>query len=692
MKKIVVLFLFVGLFFSLNAEIRDPRGAEKIPLSNYDLSNLTPMRDFQNRANPPIPNYSFVTDPTTIMTSYYDYSPGSYEGYPIRMQSGNGDGTYVSFFGLPTTTANRRQYYAYFNNAGGLDTWGTISSYDIYQGYGGIGVHPPTGDCIATWHENPSGTNYGSTIAYDDFALLNIPGFWSSVTFIPSPLPDEYIWPYIFVGPHPTDTDLIRIYHTSKNYTNDATGLPCEDTRIMFMDVENSISADMTQLLNLNNWTTVTPMYYWRPKSCRPLSQAFAIDYNNPGTIAVIGYAAWLNGDLGDMPVDPGFFIWESYDGGATWDQANLHGDGPDDFMYTVDNIPEFEDSEGNLLTELEVDGIGFHSSGVYDAEGNVHLGYMQSYGYTDAIGDSYYFNHFLPSAEAVWKGSGWEFREVPGLPGTDPSGHTVPWEIDPMTGDTLLYTTVAYSKYPGDSPIFHESTTKNAINTDKGWMAQLWADGTYVQLAEDGDPNYQAYAEHPILNLSVSGDNGVSWSEPIELTDITSLRYDFSEEITVYPYLCNDIEVTNDQDRLGLIRIMYFDDNSFGSFIQTQGQNLGGQINYCTVEVQFPEISVNLEQDEPVSFISNYPNPFGNSTTINFNAKKGYKSASMSVYNAKGQFVTALDVQQGDQPATGYAVWNGKDLHGNDVANGVYFYKLDIDGAAIIQKMMLTR
>ena len=695
MKKIGVFVIVLFLCsFVLQAELMDPQGTEKIPVSNYDHSKLVPIREAQNRNNPPIPLYSFITEPTTIMTSYYDYMPGSYEGYPLKLQTENGNGIYATFFATATTAATRRQYYAYFNNAGGLDSWGTISTYDIRQGYGGIDVHPPTGNCLASWHENPSAANYGVTLCYDDFSLLNIPGFWSSVTFVPSPLPDEYIWPYIYVGPHPTNVDYLRIYNISKNYTHDPLDFPCEDPRIMYMDVENSISADLTQILNVNNWTTINPMYYWRAKSCRPLSQAFAIDFNNPGKIAIVGFATWLGGDLGDMPVDPGFYIWESYDGGETWDQANLHGDGPNDYLYLVENIPGFEDNTGNLIDELTVDAYGWHNTAQYDLNGDAHLTYMQGYGYTDAAGDGYYFNHFLPQAEAVWDGVDWEFREVPEMPGIDPwSGHTVPWEIDPVSGDTLLYSTVTFSKYPGESDIFHENAQRNAINREMGWMVQLWADGTYVQLAEDGDPNYQAYAEHPILYISVSGDNGASWSEPIELTDINSLRYDFSDEITVYPYLCDYIEIIDETERLGKVHMYYYDDNSFGSYAQgNQGSNLGGQINYCSLEIQFPDIAVNPQHQIPVSQISNYPNPFGNMTTINFTAKKAYKNASINIYNAKGQFVTALDVQNAEKIGEGYAVWNGKDLYGKDVANGIYFYKLNIDGAETIQKMMLTR
>ena len=693
MKKIgvILLFCFLLSISVLHAEFMNPDGSERTAITDINVGKLVPITQVDHRENTPVPDYSFYTNPTTIMTSYYDYMPGSYEGYPLQKQTDNGDGLYITWFGTATITATRRQYYAYadaFGSIGG--NWGTISTYDLTQGYGSVAVHPATGDCFATWHENPSGSNYGCVICYDDYSLLSIPGFWSSVTFIPSPLPDEYIWPYVYVGPSPNGDGWIRLYHISKNYTHDAWDHPCEDPRIMYIDVENTLFADMTVILNLNNWTTVNPMYYWRAKSCRPQSQAFAIDHSTPGHVAIVGYCSWLEGDLGDMPVDPGFYIFESFDYGTTWDTANLHGDGPQDFIYAVENIPHFTDNSGNLIDSIKVDSYGWHDTAQFDANGVAHLCYLQQYGYTDDAGDSYYFNHFLPQAEAVWDGIAWDWHNVPAFPGIDPwTGRDVPWEI--VGNDTLLYVSVSYNKYPEDSEIFHQNTQRNAINKENNWMVQFWTDGTYVQLAEDGDPAYAAYAQHPILYLSVSSNNGDTWSEPIELSDIYSTQFDFSGQITVYQNLYNYIEAINDS--VGRVHIMYYDDNSFGCYIRSgAGQDVGGQITYCSVDIVFPPFSNDPQPSVPVTSLSNYPNPFFASTTINFTAKKAYQNAEISVYNTRGQLINTLHVNHGDNPSEGYAVWNGKDAAGKNVANGIYFYKVDVDGSSLTQKMMLTR
>ena len=221
--------------------------------------------------------------------------------------------------------------------------------------------------------------------------------------------------------------------------------------------------------------------------------------------------------------------------------------------------------------------------------------------------------------------------------------------------------------------------------------MVQFWTDGTYVQLAEDGDPDYLEYATHPILYLSASSDNGQSWSEPIELSDIYNPLYDFSDQITVYQNMYNYIEPIS--DNVGRVHLMYYDDNSFGCFVRAgAGQDIGGQITYCSIDIEFPPVSVNPDPIQPIVSLSNYPNPFIASTTINFTAKNAYQHASVSVYNTRGQLIAKLDTQTSSQPSEGYATWNGKDLNGNDVANGIYLYKVEIDGSAKVQKMMLTR
>ena len=539
--------------------------------TEFDTSHIVPA---YKKATLGVPDYEFVKTPTKIMTSYYDYMPGSYCTHPIRIQTENGDGHYLTFFARPTKRDNRRQYWAYYDKDGNIQDWNTITSYDTWQGYGGIGIHPTTGDCVVTWHEDEEGDGtFETALTYDNYYTTSAPGNWQTPVVFHSSAHNEYIWPYIEVGPSPLGEGYVRIYQLTTNAEPNSAGNPCEDVRLMYIDVENTATADLSSLLDKSNWNEVTIFTDWRAKSCRPF-QSFAIDYNHPGKVAFIGYAVWLEGDQGDMPVDEGMFVWESYDYGETWDTANLHSDGPGAPIYYVENPGYFPDAP----EQLEVTVTGWHGTALYDSDGNLHWTFLQTYGYSDESG-SYYFPYYMPQAEAVWDGSSFTFREVPQLPGTDPlSGHTVPWDTE------NTYPVIGWSTYPAG--IFHENTQKNAINLENHWIAQVWVDGTYHQLGEDGDPNYADYIDHPIICISISNDNGNTWFDPIMLTDVFSDKFDFSDQITVYPYICD--QIIDLEDDWGLLYMYYFDDNKFGSAIQGGGFDPSGDITYCAVKIKF--------------------------------------------------------------------------------------------------------
>jgi len=69
-------------------------------------------------------------------------------------------------------------------------------------------------------------------------------------------------------------------------------------------------------------------------------------------------------------------------------------------------------------------------------------------------------------------------------------------------------------------------------------------------------------------------------------LTDVNSQLFDFSEQITVYPYL--DDTIIDLGDDWGQIDMYYFDDNQFGSSLQSSATDKSGQITYCSIKIDF--------------------------------------------------------------------------------------------------------
>jgi hypothetical protein len=84
-------------------------------------------------------------------------------------------------------------------------------------------------------------------------------------------------------------------------------------------------------------------------------------------------------------------------------------------------------------------------------------------------------------------------------------------------------------------------------------------------------------------------------------------------------------------------------------------------------------------------SLSQNYPNPFNPETKISFSiAKAG--NVSLAVYNVVGQKVADLVNEQ--RAAGKYQItWNA-----NDLASGVYFYRLEVGDFSRTMKMMLLR
>ncbi len=98
----------------------------------------------------------------------------------------------------------------------------------------------------------------------------------------------------------------------------------------------------------------------------------------------------------------------------------------------------------------------------------------------------------------------------------------------------------------------------------------------------------------------------------------------------------------------------------------------------------------------EPILFANRldnaYPNPFNPTTMIKYSiAEAG--PVSLKIYNAAGQLVrTLVHEEQSPRPEGFTAVWNGLGNRGEEVASGVYFYKLTSTEFSQTKKMVLLK
>lgn len=73
---------------------------------------------------------------------------------------------------------------------------------------------------------------------------------------------------------------------------------------------------------------------------------------------------------------------------------------------------------------------------------------------------------------------------------------------------------------------------------------------------------------------------------------------------------------------------------------------------------------------------LNNYPNPFNPSTKIAFEIPQQEK-VTLTIYNISGQVIKTL-VNENLSAGRFERVWNGNDEFGNQVASGIYIYKLN--------------
>ena len=89
-----------------------------------------------------------------------------------------------------------------------------------------------------------------------------------------------------------------------------------------------------------------------------------------------------------------------------------------------------------------------------------------------------------------------------------------------------------------------------------------------------------------------------------------------------------------------------------------------------------------------------NYPNPFNPTTTIKYTirpTKERGAITTLEVFNMIGQKVTTL-VNKAQIPGNYEVTWDGTDSHHNEVASGIYFYRLTRGNENSTKKMTLLK
>ncbi len=111
--------------------------------------------------------------------------------------------------------------------------------------------------------------------------------------------------------------------------------------------------------------------------------------------------------------------------------------------------------------------------------------------------------------------------------------------------------------------------------------------------------------------------------------------------------------------------------------------------------DLDFPAWNVtDVENDGliPTAFnvFQNYPNPFNPSTTISY-AIPQQSNVLIKIYDMLGREVKTL-VSEEQMPGVYNVLWNGDNNSGDNVATGIYLYRVVADNNVQVKKMILLK
>ncbi|MDZ4181837.1 MAG: T9SS type A sorting domain-containing protein [Candidatus Cloacimonadaceae bacterium] len=718
MKKILLVAIALSMLLSIVYAKEMPVGINKKAIDIPQGYRIPQTRT--------VPEFTFTKLPTALITNYYDYMIGSYNGLPLRVipQSAGG-GYFMTYFGRRQPTSTRRVFYSYLDAAGNVINNNEITSVQNHEGYPTLAVDPVSGKPMYAWHCNADADAEFEVQFTSDAFIAGIAGLFNDLQIVangpvtitsPSGITttnNEFIWPTAQIGPSPI-ANKRRVYVAMRNSVS-ATAGPSENLYIAYADfsgddIENGVALTWshTSIPEMNNWNV--DAVEWR----RPFH---AITADNAGNIYYAGYHFAVDANSNDIPeADMDVFICPNY-GQGTWtrisDFSNIPAWNPPSTptggpgYFTDANSTPYPNS---ALTFAMANSS--HLNAVVDGLGKVQVPAV--WALTTNEGTYYPAMQFVKSFIFDPATQEYEMREI--YPQKDPSDNFnacfMPWDTEEPWG-VAEYIQEGGTWYPAiatdwpfphwdtsahsDAMLFHYNNIKMSEANDQGMMVTLWQNAQrarWFNLYSDTD--YAQFANTPEIWISVSPNNGGVWSEPIVLNNVETPQFAGLKPMWVYP--ADKVIYTGMQgnQKVGKIGVMFYNDFTWGSNAITPSYHPtpdGGEVMFMELQVVFPPAVDN--NDNTVAPIAktlhqNYPNPFNPETTISFDMPKA-GNANLSVYNVKGQLVKNLingTLGFGKQSI----VWNGTDSNGNSVPSGLYFYRLTANGNTETMKMMLMK
>ncbi len=663
-----------------------------------------------------VPQFSFTVEPIALMTSYWDYMIGSYNGLPLQVvPESAGGGYFLTYTGQRQPTSQRRAFYGYINNAGQIIGNNEITNIVNREGYSSVAVCPVSGKPLYAWHANADADAELEVEFATDAFLDGIAGLFNDISVaLDNPVTiqapgggfsqdNEFIWPTNVIGPSPI-AGKMRVYIANRNFVTHSSA-PSENVRIAYADFDG----DDIEMGNpfVWNYVTIPEMDDWNHDSVNWRRPFHAIAADMSGNLYYAGYHQAIDSEDNsiDEP-DMDVFISDNY-GEGTWRRVSAYSDistwNPANYFTNDANQP-YADHE--LKWSM---GNSSHLNAVVDSEGNIQI--TGIWNLSNADGFYYPALQYVKQFVFNTQTEVFEIREIYPI-SQNPDDFYQPWDLVEPWGDVdevvngvpvmeMIYPFPYWDETVHDSAMyFHYSNTKISESNDEHMMVAVWQDSARARWFNSfQDTDYAAFANTPEIYIAVTPDNGRTWSEPIVLNNVETPELAGIKPMWIYP--ANKVKFVGMQgeNKIGKIALMFMDDNTWGSVSippPVHPTNDGGRVMFTELEIVFPigvDVTSNPENEvTPVAqmLLQNYPNPFNPETTITFNLPTA-GNANLAIYNVKGQLVKNL-ANGAMAPGSHKLVWNGTDNNGRNVTSGIYFYKLSHNGTTQTRKMMLMK
>lgn len=701
MKKMTmslcVLFFLIGCVIAVNSQ-----------------TNQTTLNSENARHIPVQPTISFPFPPVQVSeTNYYDYLIGGNNGNSIQIQP-SAQGLFLNYMIKSPQTSNRKVKYVYINRlTHELVSTGQLTNGLSSEGFVTLAIDPVSQNPFFSWHAQYSAEDNGgiadeklnvyfTTGEYSDISLPEFPFLFPKQRIFEN-TSDEFcfIWPSVFIGQSPIPNKR-RLFVFAHNSGTRPYGNPSSNVKMAWAD----FSSELFENQNLNlSW------------NYRTFEYLDAIHYTPSLARAYPTYA------VKDNKVIIGGFVSAEKGISAQYDTTNILYP-PHDLFYLVNE--SFGEGDFTLYTfntsqpvespilengaydpyyhAVEIRGSGTaHQNLTFDNLNRIHLNgiYQTTYlgnendpesdriniPYSNTVKDVVFnlSNHLLNIKDIDPMSSYPNDNQL--FPIWDLTDDSLPDSYDENGQWENQFYNIPFCFYDPDDFFIYSFFRETQANT-AGWKAVLWGNSTKTyQYRVLNDTSFVEYNTCPEYCLSVSNNNGSSWTDPIYLNPYNTPE--FADMILSFAYVAPEIEVLN--ETTGRLHLMFLDDYDYGVYGQG-GMNYGSRVLYGAIDVDFSYVS----NQDPVSptatlqLFQNYPNPFNPVTTIKFNLKNNDK-INLSIYNIKGQLVKTL-INENLSSGTHEVIWNGKNSLNQDVSSGVYFYKLNSSHTSELKKMILIK